>query len=133
LSKLCQHHSWDNPPEWLTPGRSLDHTSVTNRKNYERSVVYYTQLLRVSNTTPGGWTDYTEIDKIYRECARRRAAGEDVVVDHIVPVKSDLVSGLQCHWNLQIVTAKYNNWKSNTFWPDGPMDAGIREQVELFA
>lgn len=41
--------------------------------------------------------------------------GVEYVVDHIVPLKHDLVCGLHTNANLQVVTAEYNFAKGNSF------------------
>jgi 5-methylcytosine-specific restriction endonuclease McrA len=54
-----------------------------------------------------------EILAIYRECRERRRLGEDLHVDHVIPLVGRDVSGLHVPWNLQIVPASYNVRKSN--------------------
>ena len=83
--------------------------------------------LRLHKASPP-WIDYDRINAIYRECARRRANGENVEVDHIVPLNSRLVCGLHWHGNLQIITADENRVKSNYVWPDMPS-----QQTDLFS
>jgi hypothetical protein len=41
-------------------------------------------------------------------------------VDHIVPLKADLVCGLHWEGNLRVITCRENRMKSNVFWPDMP-------------
>lgn len=63
-----------------------------------------------------GWADMDAIRKIYRKA---RSMG-GMHVDHIVPLQSDLVCGLHCEANLQIIPSSENVKKSNRYWPDMP-------------
>jgi hypothetical protein len=55
------------------------------------------------------WADREKIREIYRDCP------EGMHVDHIIPIKGKLVSGLHVHTNLQYLTAEDNLKKSNYF------------------
>lgn len=88
-------------------------------KNYRRSVRYYRRLYQ---QWPDWCAEHPEFKAIRDECKRRRQAGEDVQVDHIVPICGELVSGLHVPWNLQIIHRIPNNQKSNKWWPDGPFE-----------
>ena len=61
----------------------------------------------------------SEINKIYLNAQKiSEATGERYVVDHIVPLKSDIVCGLHVPWNLRVVTNLINATKRNDHNPD---------------
>ncbi len=103
-------------PNWLEKGRCIAHTSPTNRKAYERSIRYYQQRFQA---TPDWLSEDQKqaIRDIYRECKALRKQGKNVVVDHIVPLISPYVCGLEAPWNLQIISESENARKGNKEWP----------------
>lgn len=60
--------------------------------------------------------------EVYRKARKLRRFGRKVSVDHIVPLVSPYVRGLNVPWNLEIVDEKVNGHKGNRFWPGHPHD-----------
>lgn len=55
------------------------------------------------------WANNDSIRKIYENCPK------DCHVDHIIPLKNNIVCGLHCEFNLQYLSIKDNLIKSNKF------------------
>lgn len=61
------------------------------------------------------WQSQKEINAYYKS-----AKINGMEVDHIVPIRSDLVCGLHCIDNFQLLTRSENASKGNRYWPDMP-------------
>ena len=68
---------------------------------------------KLQRTPP--WADLEAIAVFYTEAAQRRAAGEMVEVDHVIPLQGETVSGLHVSANLQIIAMAANRAKANVF------------------
>lgn len=74
-----------------------------------------TRRKRVRLATPS-WCEHEQIKELYLEAHRRFVAtGVEHDVDHIIPLVNDLVCGLHCLANLQVLTSVENGQKKNRF------------------
>jgi len=88
---------------------------------YYRSLLAARQARRRSARCLCAWADKFVMEEMHDLALRRTAAtGVDWVVDHVVPLRADLVSGLHNEHNLQVIPASWNTTKSNLFWPGMP-------------
>lgn len=71
------------------------------------------------NATPN-WLDSNHRKQITKLHEKALSLGEEHEVDHIIPLKNELVCGLHVPWNMQVLTQKQNRTKSNKF--DGTYD-----------
>lgn len=67
------------------------------------------------------WTDVGAIKGMYELCGVFRRIGLNMQVDHIVPLKGKLVSGLHVADNLQLLHAVDNMKKKNRFFEEVPI------------
>jgi hypothetical protein len=68
---------------------------------------------RIRNATPP-WADAAKIQAVYETAAKlSEITGIPHEVDHIVPLKGKMVSGLHVHYNLQILPRRDNRVKGN--------------------
>lgn len=114
-------------PAWLLRNPPQDCLKVAAK--YKKTQDYFRHM---QAATPKWLTkdQKREFYRVYKEMRRLRKLGHNVVVDHIVPVRSLIVCGLQVPWNLAIVPYQKNSEKLNTWWPDCPHDKPI---TDLFA
>lgn len=65
------------------------------------------------------WANQWYINLFYSHAKEEEVrTGKKVHVDHIVPLRSDLVCGLHTEDNLQLLFSEDNIAKSNRVWPD---------------
>jgi hypothetical protein len=64
------------------------------------------------------WVDLEAIKGMYQLATIFNRTGMNLHVDHIIPLQSDLVCGLHCESNMQLMPASDNISKGNRHWPD---------------
>ncbi len=75
---------------------------------------------RKLQATPAWANEFFIAEAYHLAKLRTKATGIEHHVDHIVPLKSKIVSGLHVEFNLQVIPKKANLSKGNRFWPDMP-------------
>jgi len=61
-----------------------------------------------------------EVEAHHLAAIRQDCTGVQWHVDHIVPLRSKIVSGFHNEFNLAVITARQNMIKGNRIWPDKP-------------
>lgn len=94
---------------------------------HRMSWVHGARRRRIERERTPPWADLEAIRAMYAEAERlTRETGEQYVVDHIVPLRGKIVSGLHWHGNMRVIHWRANASKGALTWPDMPM-----EQLEL--
>jgi hypothetical protein len=89
------------------------------RKNNSVKLAFNSNKRKLAkiNRTPA-WLNsgqLVEMEGVYDYCSALRRAGLDYHVDHIVPLRGKIVSGLHVPWNLQVIPGLENVRKGNRF------------------
>lgn len=91
--------------KWMDDNRGRVREYCANRR-----------ALKKKATPP--WADRKEMRKIHKLAYER-----GLVVDHIVPLNSEIVCGFNTPDNLRCIPMELNSFKGNRYWPDMPKEA----------
>ena len=101
--------------------RTLSYLSIW-RKEHKYKMCAYASNRRayLIGATPI-WADKAKIELVYQEAEMLNKMNPQMnyEVDHIIPLKNNLVCGLHTHDNLQIIPAIENRSKKNIFCIEG--------------
>lgn len=112
LNKQWMLRNSDKRRDYMAEYKKSRRSDLTSHENARRA--------RKMAAAPS-WANSKEIKWIYRHASLLNCwGGPRAQVDHIVPLTSDLVCGLHCEQNLQILWSHENQSKGNHHWPDMP-------------
>jgi hypothetical protein len=78
------------------------------------------------------WADHKAIEQYYLIAGFLTSElGISFEVDHVVPLRSKVVSGLHAHTNMSISLASWNRSKSNRWWPNMPEPEIERHRADI--
>lgn len=102
-----------NQNAYLWHEENKEKVKTKTKKYYHKNATYYKTRARIRDKrikrAVPSWINLVELQKFYTESTKlTQETGIRYHVDHICPLKSDIVCGLHVPWNLQVITAKEN-------------------------
>lgn len=120
-----QRHYQDNKQEyikraaeWARENKDKRRVSVNlwRSKNRDWCAINRAERERFIRDATPQWADHNKIKAIYLAAkAATDTTGVIHSVDHIIPLRGQLVCGLHIHSNMQVLTASENSRKSNRY------------------
>jgi len=110
--------------EWRAKNkeRELEIARESRKKNLHIRMANNGIRRAISKQATPSWANKFFISEAY-DLAKLRTneTGIKWEVDHIVPLKSNIVCGLHTYTNIRVITKKENLEKRNYVWPDMPL------------
>jgi hypothetical protein len=105
---ICQREAIRKYRETLTP-EELKRQAAYHSRNPQANLAKVRKYKADKANRVPPWADLAKIKDFYLACPN------GMVVDHIIPLRGELVSGLHVHNNLQYLTPAANASKGNKF------------------
>jgi len=106
---------------WLKHDEILLRSSIWRDNNREKCRIYSLKYAHSVRSVTPKWADKEEMDYIYSlRVQKEYETGDPYEVDHIIPINSSSVCGLNCAENMRVVPKTMNRRKSNSYWPGMP-------------
>ncbi len=101
--------------KWCEENADRNRAQIAKWKRNNKGTVnaYFAKRNALKRSATTSWSEYDQIQELYKQAAQLRVNGIDVHVDHIVPIQSPIVCGLHVLANLQILGARENMSKGN--------------------
>ena len=111
---LTRNGNWAKQNRHVMNQRHKEYVQRNRGKWAAQTALY--RAKRRKATPP--WADLQKIKELYKHASAWNEIWPDdrVDVDHIIPVRSDLVCGLHTHQNLRIIRSYENKKKSNRLY-----------------
>ena len=77
----------------------------------------YQESARLKPVTPS-WASFEEMEKIFQIKLKKEKEGIVLEIDHIVPISSPYVCGLNTPDNMRLISKSLNRVKNNHYWND---------------
>lgn len=91
------------------------YNKIYKSKNLGKAASWCANYRAIKKKAIPPWFEKELVETVYK-----KAKEWGFAVDHIVPLKSDIVCGLHCWSNLQLLDPILNSSKSNKYWVDMP-------------
>lgn len=106
VRRLAQIRAWNES----NPEKRREIVNESNRRNSGIVLAKTRRYQLAKKSRVPSWADHGKIKAIYQEAERT-----GMTVDHIIPLRGQLVSGLHVENNLQLLPGSVNYSKGNTF------------------
>jgi hypothetical protein len=97
------------------PQKTRVYFNTYKNKNYGKVISWQANYRAKKLQATPKWFEKDLVEKVYE-----KAKIWGFEVDHVVPLNSEIVCGLHCWANLQLLTTSLNSSKKNKYWPDMP-------------